>query len=229
MSNVTLDHEWLDARGSDATTSRVPAEVRASHRRSSLFAVWVLGGTSRFGVFPDNLLGQCLLSGKTSAGWPVRKAELPSSARIQQIRHQSGLTWSQLAAIFDVDRRSLHFWVKGERPSSENAVRLERIAAIVKRLDAGNPERTRQRLLEPITEAQSVMDLLIEKRDRDVLDLLAQPRSVRPRGRRRPPTLSPEERQRRNAFTPAELLEARHDDRPGAGRLVGFAPVPSFE
>lgn len=160
--------------------------------------------------------------GRVSAAQESRKA-------LTEIRQLSGLTWGQLAYALGVDRRSLHLWARGARLSAENAERLERLRAIVRHLDAGHPDDTRQRLLTAIIGSDSVLDLLAQRRDDEVLGWLRGSDTRRPRRRRTPPALAPSERAARRGFSPIELLDARHDEPRRESAYRGAVPIPSFE
>ena len=53
--------------------------------------------------------------------------------------------------------------------SAENAERLEQVAALVRLLDTGDPDRTRSALLRPRTDEDSTFDLLCAGRYREAL------------------------------------------------------------
>jgi transcriptional regulator with XRE-family HTH domain len=150
-------------------------------------------------------------------------------AALNEVRRRSALTWSQLAHALGVDRRSLHLWARGARLSAENARRLERLRTIVRHLDVGRPDNTRQRILSAAVGPDSVLDLLAQRRDDDVLAWLREREAPQPRRRRGPTELSPAERASRRAFSPIELLDARHEPIPERSRFRGAIAVPSFE
>jgi hypothetical protein len=49
---------------------------------------------------------------QTRSGYSVELRE-PAPRVIAEIRHLTGLTWEQLAQVFNVSRRSVHFWASG--------------------------------------------------------------------------------------------------------------------
>lgn len=207
----------VSAPGSDWLTCWLAAgTVSASSAADEIAARWLQVSDEWSPPFTSR--GCSLLERRTAA--PVEATSL-----LHDIRGRSGLTWQQLARVFGVDRRSLHLWAKGARLSAEHAERLQRIQAIVRRADAGNPESTRHRLLTIVRDQYSVLDLLAEGRDSEAVQWLARPeRKQRPR--RRPPTLSAEEHRSRQALSPVEILDARHDDVPRGRRFLGATAVP---
>lgn len=198
---------------------------------------WLVAGTVSSSSAADEIAARWL---QVSDEWsppftsrgssqPERKAGVAeASSLLHDIRTLSGLTWQQLARVFGVDRRSLHLWAKGARLSAEHAERLQRIRAIVGRADAGNSESTRHRLLTIVHDERSVLDLLAEGRDDEVVQWLAR-RETRQQPRRRPPTLSVEEHRSRQAFSPVEILDARHDDVLPGRRFLGATVVPAAD
>ena len=104
------------------------------------------------GIFTVNAISGCLLmispttsASRTEIFWPVditssgvnaisNDSKHPNcSEEIVFIRKSLGLTWQELADIFQVDRRSLHFWAKGSKVSSENFQRIKDIEQLVYR------------------------------------------------------------------------------------------------
>ncbi len=76
---------------------------------------------------PDRRVHPGLLRGSTSSGSPPVIEQMPrcdadeemtQGGKICEVRRLSGLTWKQMAGIFGVTSRSVHFWVSG-RPMSE--------------------------------------------------------------------------------------------------------------
>lgn len=88
---------------------------------------------------------------QTSAGrmQPEEEAEAQStSSAIMELRRLSGLTWEQLATLFNVARRSLHFWASGKPVNAPNEERLRRVLAVVRKADRGFASQNRAMLLE---------------------------------------------------------------------------------
>lgn len=52
----------------------------------------------------------------------------PSSRLIQQLRKKSGLNWTELALMVDVDRRTLNNWANGKEVSRDNLDHLQKLA-----------------------------------------------------------------------------------------------------
>lgn len=213
------------------TTSGAP--VLTSTRRSThdeRLALLTTYGTSGFSTIAPNAgPGFLLFIPGTSAG-SFRRSEPPFvQLAITQIRQRSGLTWEQLARVFGVKRRSLHFWARGTRPSAENTERLLRVLAIVSQLDTGEPEHTRTELLRPRRGDVSAYDALCAGRDYAVVGLVRESRRDATKRSRRPPALDSAARDRRRGYSPTELLDALHEGGPPLGRTLGMIPVPRDE
>jgi transcriptional regulator with XRE-family HTH domain len=211
-------------------TGSAPAQPQGP--RDEVFFAWSMVGTSGWTALDDDEFDSLLLlCPGTSSGRRRVSDPPPSQSVLNELRSRTQLTWAQLARALGVQRRSLHFWARGERPSATNLERLLRLAGIVRAIDRGNAADTTRALLEPHRDGLSAFALLCEGRDDEVLELL----SVRPsptvessRGRRRrPPQLTPEERARRQGLSPVERLDAVHDTRvPNIGPLIASVAVP---
>jgi transcriptional regulator with XRE-family HTH domain len=71
-----------------------------------------------------------------------------TSSAILELRRLSGLTWEQLATLFDVTRRTLHFWASGKPVNGPNEERLRRVLAAVRTTDRGTAAGNRALLLQ---------------------------------------------------------------------------------
>lgn len=152
----------------------------------------------------------------------------PGPELLTYIKRGTGFTWDQLARVFGVQRRSLHLWVKGARMNANNAERLEQVAAVVRLLDTGDPDRTRSALLRPRTDGNSTFDLLCAGRYREALT--AARRSavelVPPARVKRPPALPGAARRGRQGLSPLELVRGAPEVQPPVGRYLGVSPIP---
>lgn len=144
---------------------------------------------------------------------PVQSA----NSALAELRRLSGLTWGQLAKVFDVSRRSLHFWASGKPINASNEERLRRSLQAMRLIDRGAAHANRKVLL---AEQGGVLpiDLLTQGRFDELLKL------VGPGTPLKRPILAPLSQSARDArkpVSPAEQLEALHDrpsTTPGRGR-----------
>ncbi len=93
--------------------------------------------------------------------------ETPQNA-LSEVRKLTGLTWEQLAKIFNVSRRSLHFWASGQSISRFNEESLHRLLGTLRYIDRGNANTNRSALLNPCKNGQLPFDLLVTGRYEDV-------------------------------------------------------------
>ncbi len=89
----------------------------------------------------------------SGAGWERVESQPepdPEATRkaISDLRRVSGLTWEQLGELFEVSRRSVHFWASGKPLKSGNAKRLKHILDVVRDADRGSARSTRAALLD---------------------------------------------------------------------------------
>ncbi|MEL6605290.1 MAG: helix-turn-helix transcriptional regulator [Cyanobacteria bacterium J06614_10] len=91
---------------------------------------------------------------------------------LSELRKLSGLTWKQLAKLFNVSRRSLHFWASGQPISRFNEESLHRLLSTLRYINRGSANTNRQILLSPCKNGQIPFDLLVAGRYEDVKKLL---------------------------------------------------------
>ena len=93
-------------------------------------------------------------------------------AALSKLRKLSGLTWEQLARLFNVSRRSLHFWASGQPISRFNEESLHRLLNALHYINRGSANTNRHILLNPCKNGQIPFDLLVAGRYEDVKNLL---------------------------------------------------------
>jgi hypothetical protein len=92
-------------------------------------------------------------------GLPVELRE-PAPAVIAQLRRLTGLTWEQLAYLFDVSRQSVHFWASGGSMTVAHRLHLERVLDTVRFVDRGSITENRAALLEIRDDGATLLDQL---------------------------------------------------------------------
>jgi DNA-binding transcriptional regulator YiaG len=144
-----------------------------------------------------------------------------SAKLIAELRRISGLTWQHLARLFDVDRRSVHFWASGRAMSDSNAEHLARLVASLRQVDRGDPAKTRAWLLAPSHSGELPLDILIQKRYED----LGTP-AVPLVAHKRPPAISLQASARRLPPAPSRLLQgAAPEKKPAGERLLASQQI----
>lgn len=224
--NLCVAHPW-----EQETRARFAAPTEPSSQRGDVFFAWTVVGTSGWTAIDDERSDGFLLLGPgTTSGWLHAMAAPASQSVLAELRSKTQLTWAQLARALGVQRRSLHFWARGERPSAANLERLMGILGIVRAIDRGDPSATTAFLLESQAGRPSPFTLLCEGRDDEVLELLRPHHGATeiPERPRRPPQLSREERaRRRGGLSPLDRLDARHDiDAPPIGQVIATVVIP---
>ncbi len=148
-------------------------------------------------------------------------AREPEATRkaISELRRISGLTWEQLGQLFEVSRRSLHFWASGKPLSCANEERLMRVLDIVREADRGSARSTRAILL-AASDGLTPFSLLIAQRFEEARNRLG-------RGRSRPAPaladLSEKATAARKPLSPEELFDAKSErvhHEPGRARAA---------
>ena len=229
---MTLESLPRESAVSDRTTS---SAGRAGIRdRPSLSVIMVSGALSIAGTSsaePTTIWGDPYTreSDPTASG-PGRDAvatrmEIETEATrkaVSELRRISGLTWEQLAGLFGVSRRSVHFWASGKPLNATNHERLMRVLDVVRYADRGTAGSTRAALLDA-REGTTALEMLAKQRFREA-------RSALGRGRTRlVPVLTPlseTARTARKPLPPDELHDAKSDrvhQEPGRGRAARTA------
>lgn len=145
-----------------------------------------------------------------------------ATASIAELRQLSGLTWDQLARLFDVSRRSVHFWASGKAMTPSNEERLHRTLSVVRKIDRGSASANRNALLAAAGDGSIPFDLLAAGQYERVVEILGAGGPLRVR----PPKLSLEAMAARAPRPPDEVAEALQDRvAPTSGRLLATKPV----
>ena len=140
---------------------------------------------------------------------PIRRIASGQRA-LAELRSKTEFTWDQLARALGVNRRSLHFWARGERASASNFERLIQLVEIVRSVDQGDPAETTVLLLESRGVPSSPFALLCAEHaavEPPVTESLPEAG----RDALRPPPLPQEERSRRYGLAPWERIESLPD------------------
>lgn len=158
---------------------------------------------------------------QTTAGTSIVANDRAGLA-IAELRRLSGFTWDQLARLFAVSRRSLHFWASGKAMTPSNEEHLQRLLAVLRKIDRGSASATRTALLTVRDDSSIPFDLLAA-RDYDRVVALLGPGETR---RAHAPKQSAEAIAARAPRPPEELADALHDRiHPASGRLLGANAV----
>lgn len=155
-------------------------------------------------------------------GQKERKAERETEATraaVAELRRISGLTWEQLGQLFEVSRRSVHFWASGKPLNSMNEERLMRVLDVVRDADRGSARATRAALLDA-SDCTTPFDMLVAQRFGEARTALGQgPGHVAPALAE----LSAAAKAVRKPLPPEELFDAKservHRD-PGRARAA---------
>jgi len=99
----------------------------------------------------------------TTSGITLPSTSSPEATQksLSELRRLSGLTWDQLAKLFNVSRRSLHFWASGQPLSRSNEEHLNRLLGTIRYIDRGSASLNRSLLLRPDGNGNPLFDLLI--------------------------------------------------------------------
>ena len=113
-------------------------------------------------------LRQEYLEGSTALNTPVSfsiEGRDPATSTtpaelVHEIRRISGLTWAQIAMVFDVSARTPYHWASGKSVSAENHERLGKIVTALRFIDRGSEKENRNLILGNARPGQTYLELL---------------------------------------------------------------------
>ena len=90
-------------------------------------------------------------------------SRLAPSQRVSKLKEESGLTWGQLAELFGVSRRAVHFWVEGGNIAAHNVARLLRLEMARNAVIGVGPRDVRNGFFTVDTTGQSLFAKLLSE------------------------------------------------------------------
>ncbi len=199
MSNLA---ERPTFNATSAGGAMLPRQIREPMIAGLLFAG--LGTSAATAPNADLILQR--IAHQTTTGISVSVAK-PAGDAISELRRLSGLTWDQLGRLFNVSRRALHFWVSGRPMTPSNEENLQRLLALVRKIDRGSASANRAILLGVREDGSLPFDLMAAG-DYDRAFTLLGPGDAR---RMLPTTRSSERRAARAPLPPEALVGALQD------------------
>lgn len=109
-------------------------------------ALWTVTG---YGMTPQSAAATPWTFGRVVVGPNMTSAPLSVAERVRTLKERSGLSWKQIAALFGVTRRAVHFWLEGGNITDHHIERLEDLDCTLTALDSGDPVSTRSVILTP--------------------------------------------------------------------------------
>lgn len=116
---------------------------------------------------------------QTDSGLTVEEVR-SGSAEVMELRRLSGMTWGQLALLFDVTPRTLHFWASGKRLTPSNEEKLGRVVATIRQIDRGSAQENRDALFRIQSDGIRPIDLIHMGDYADAIRRLGETRFQRP-------------------------------------------------
>lgn len=117
---------------------------------------------------------------------------------IHELKKLSGLTWEQLAKLFNVTRRTLHFWASGQPLNRFNEQNLHRALKTIRYINRGSASINRRILTD-----QATFDLLVSGKYDEVKQILGTGHATE---KQHSSGLSPEAKSLRQPPKPDELI-----------------------
>ncbi len=114
----------------DAITTSDPADLTRYLRPAAGFTVAIILGAGA--LLPTTGTHDVVNVLPPGTGWwrggeatELSDMQQSTAERVADLKGSSGLTWSQLAALFGVSRRAVHHWVQGGNMTAANVARLD--------------------------------------------------------------------------------------------------------
>lgn len=140
---------------------------------------------------------------QTDSGFTVEEVHT-GSAEIMELRRLSGMTWGQLAQLFGVTPRTLHFWASGKRLTASNEEKLHRVVAMIRQIDRGSARENRDALFMAQSDGIRPIELIQMGKYGDVISRIGETQFRRPVLT----PLSSEARSQRLPMKPSDLTTA---------------------
>lgn len=86
--------------------------------------------------------------------------EQSTAEQIQEFRRLTGLTWAQVAEVFEVSARAPFDWASGKNVSSKNRERVAGALAALRHVDRGSAEQNNALLRTAALGGETLLDLL---------------------------------------------------------------------
>ena len=144
---------------------------------------------------------------QTNSGVSIELRE-PVPTVIVELRRLTGFTWEQLAHLFNVSRRSVHFWASGSKMTAANRAHLDGVLDTVRLIDRGSITENRAALLATRDDGATLLDQLAAGNYDIVISSLGHGRQ---RVASATTTLSPAARAARLPRPPEDMVDALQD------------------
>lgn len=159
-----------------SSTSASGAMRNSVTQRPTIVTVTVFPVLSRTATNEPISAQDLLRLERTNSGLPLSLQSANSAevnrVALNELRKLSGLTWEQLAKLFNVSRRSLHFWASGQPLSRFNEENLNRLLGTIRYINRGSASLNRNLLLSPGQNGRLLFDLLIAGEHEEVKRIL---------------------------------------------------------
>lgn len=197
----------VEARGPFDSTSAAGAMLMRQLGEPLLVGLILAGlGTSPLPALPVAIVVRSPRPAQqTTSGMSLTNVQRAGAA-ISELRRLTGFTWEQLARLFNVTRRSLHFWASGKTMTPTNEEHLQRLLGAIHKIDRGSAAANRAALLAVRGDGVIPFDLLAQGHYDTTVALLGQGVA-----RTSFPTRSPDAKLARAPQRPEELVSALHD------------------
>jgi DNA-binding transcriptional regulator YiaG len=166
MNSELIDNPTIvgSSPGTSAGGSLVKKSLRIIYIAGALSMPGTVGAGTPPGLNPDSVV-------QTNSGLTVAAVKTPGVA-IMELRRLSGMTWDQLARLFGVTRRTVHFWASGKTLNASNEEKLRRVVATLLQIDRGNASANRDALFTSTADGVLPFDLLQAERYSEVVNQL---------------------------------------------------------
>ena len=168
----------LKSNSDSFSTTSAGSSMRSSvPKQLNLVTVTVFPALSRTATnesISEQNLSYILERTNNGIALPLQRANSGETNRtaLHELRKLSGLTWEQLARLFNVSHRSIHSWASGQQLSSFNEESLHRLLGTIHYINRGSASVNRHLLLSPNQDGRLPFDLLIAGKYEEVKQII---------------------------------------------------------
>lgn len=152
------------------STSSAGSQCVAEHHMISIGGALITSGTTASRTADQSL--DYITATQTNSGLMVYTVSQTSA--IFEIRRRTALTWDQVACLFDVSRRSVHFWASGKAMNAANEEKLNLLVRTIRYIDRGTSRSTRTALMSAMKDGTIPFELLVHGEFDEVMGRLGQ-------------------------------------------------------
>jgi hypothetical protein len=126
-----------------------------------LATILLMGGGTGVGECYVDISSGITTSGVVQVHDVDRRRTNELATQLQHLKETTGLSWNQVAALFGVTRRAVHFWIRGGNITDDHLARLDHLQTQLFAHVSDDPRSTRAALMLPDATGRSPWSRLL--------------------------------------------------------------------